>query len=102
MLALFTSSVLPGAMPSSASGSFGAASAAWLAVFTEASSPEPLIADPSKTKTNAKARPVSPMRIRFALLPVWSTIGRKLWLLCRQCKHFTLTDVCALARCART
>jgi hypothetical protein len=61
----------PGATPSSASGSLGSALALPpLAALVGASSrPERLMIEPSRTSRKAKARPVSPMRMRCALLP---------------------------------
>jgi len=70
-------SVPPGAIPSSAIGSLGSASFADAAmVFVDPSSRERLIAEPSRTSRNAKASPVNPMRILWAVLPAsFVTVG---------------------------
>src|SRR4051812_24190752 len=64
-------SAAPGATPSSASGSLGSFDTACSAALLTLSRLERLTIDPSKTRMNANARPVSPMRMRCALLPAW-------------------------------
>src|SRR5436305_13835769 len=59
----------PGATPSSASGSLGSLAEACCAALTTSSRLDRLMIEPSRTSKNANARPVSPMRMRCALLP---------------------------------
>jgi hypothetical protein len=69
LLAVFELSP-PGVTPNSASGSLASFVLAF-AAFTLLSWLERFIAEAIRTMTNAAASPVSPMRIRCALLPTW-------------------------------
>src|SRR5512146_1957827 len=71
LLLLLVVSDAPGATPSSASGSLGSLAVACCAAFAVSSWLDRLIAEAKSTMMKAAARPVSPMRMRCALVPAW-------------------------------
>src|SRR5206468_12928488 len=91
LLLLVSSPDAPGATPSSASGSLGSfAEACWVALVS--SRPARVITEAIKTIRKTKARLVSPMRMRCALLPGWYGIAStKLCPTSTICKRTTLT-----------
>src|SRR5690349_23674943 len=71
LLLLLVVSDAPGATPSSARGSLGSLAIACWAALAVPSWLDRLIADANSTMMKAAASPVSPMRMRCALLPAW-------------------------------